>query len=112
MGVSFGGINAACFGIMLPDVFQVLIMHSPASAKHLDVVNDLYQERPRHSSSIFLSHGGAEDNAAAAERFVQTLQEKGYPIRVVRTDGGHDWDNWAPLIPESLRAFAGTREED
>jgi S-formylglutathione hydrolase FrmB len=48
----------------------------------------------------------------AAERFVQTLQEKGYPLRVVRNDGGHNWDNWAPLVPESLRAFAGTREED
>lgn len=112
MGVSFGGINAACFGIMLPGVFQVLIMHSPAGADHLDVVNNLYRERPRHSSAIFLSHGGPEDNAMAAERFVQTLQEKGYPLRVVRNDGGHNWDNWAPLVPESLRAFAGTSEED
>lgn len=112
MGVSFGGINAACFGIMLPDVFQVLIMQSPASAEHLDVVNKLYQERPTHSSAILLSHGGASDNAAGAERFVQTLEEKGYPVRVIRNDGIHNWDNWTPLIDDSLRAFAGTREKD
>ena len=112
MGVSFGGINAACFGMMMPGVFQVLIMHSPASAEHLDVVNSLYMEKPAHSSAFFVSHGGAEDNAAAAERFVQTLRDKGYPVRLVANDGGHDWDNWAPLIDDSLRAFAGTHEED
>jgi enterochelin esterase-like enzyme len=112
MGVSLGGINAACFGMMMPGVFQVLIMHSPAGAEHLDVVNNLYQEKPAHSSAFFISHGGASDNEAAARRFVQTLQEKGYPVRHISNDGGHDWDNWAPLIDDSLRAFAGTREED
>jgi len=112
MGVSFGAINAACFGLMMPGVFQVLIMHSPASSEHLDVVDKLYQEKPRHSSAIFVSHGGVSDNEGAARRFVQTLQDKGYPVRHVVNDGGHDWDNWAPLIDDSLRAFAGTREED
>ncbi len=112
MGVSFGGINAACFGMMMPGVFQVLILHSPASAEHLDVVNNLYREKPAHSSAFFVSHGSEVDNAAAAERFVATLREKGYPVRLVTNDGGHDWDNWAPLIDDSLRAFAGTHEED
>jgi len=112
MGVSFGGINAACFGMMMPGVFQVLILHSPASAEHLDVVNKLYQEKPPHSSAFLISHGGELDNAAGAERFVQTLKEKGYPVRVIRNDGVHDWENWAPLIDDGLRAFAGTREED
>jgi enterochelin esterase-like enzyme len=112
MGVSFGGINAACFGMMMPGVFQVLIMHSPASDEHLEVVNNLYREKPPHSSAFFVSHGGKADNAAAAERFVQTLREKDYPVRLISNDGGHDWDNWAPLIDDSLRAFAGTHEED
>jgi enterochelin esterase-like enzyme len=112
MGVSFGGINAACFGMMMPGVFQVLIMHSPASDEHLEVVNNLYREKPPHSSAFFVSHGDKSDNAAATEQFVQTLQEKDYPVRLIRNDGGHDWDNWAPLIDDGLRAFAGTREED
>jgi enterochelin esterase-like enzyme len=98
--------------MMMPGVFQVLILHSPASAEHLDVVNNLYREKPAHSSAFFVSHGSEVDNAAAAERFVATLREKGYPVRLVANDGGHDWDNWAPLIDDSLRAFAGTHEED
>lgn len=112
MGVSFGAINSACFGVMMPGVFQVLIMHSPASSAHLDVVNELYQEKPRNPSAIYISHGGPEDNDAAARRFVQTLEEKGYPVRHVSNDGGHDWDNWRPLLDDSLRAFAGLRSED
>lgn len=112
MGVSFGGINSACFGVMMPGVFQLLIMHSPASDVHLEVVNELYREKPRHSSSIFISHGGPQDNAKAVKQFAETLQEMGYPVRYVTNDGGHDWENWTPLIDDSLRAFAGLREED
>ena len=112
MGASFGAINAACFAMMLPGVFQVVIMQSPGSDEHLDVINGLYQERPRNPSALFISHGGPQDNRAAALRFVQTLQDQGYPLRHVATDGGHDWDNWTPLLDDSLRAFAGTAEED
>jgi enterochelin esterase-like enzyme len=112
MGVSLGAINSACFAMMMPGVFQVVVMHSPASDKHLDVINDLYKEKPKNPSVFFLSHGGPQDNEAAARRFVGTLEEKGYPIRHISNDGGHDWDNWGPLIDDSLRSFAGLRAED
>jgi enterochelin esterase-like enzyme len=112
MGVSFGGLNSACFGVMVPGVFQLLIMHSPASGEHVDVVNKFYQEKPRSPSAIFISHGGRKDNDAAARRFVQTLEDKGYPLRYLTNDGGHNWDNWRPLLDDSLRAFAGLRAGD
>ncbi|MGD8578493.1 MAG: alpha/beta hydrolase-fold protein [Lysobacterales bacterium] len=112
MGVSLGAINTACFGVMLPGVFQTLIMHSPGGSEHLDVINRLYQERPRQPGAFFLSHGSEQDYEAAAVRFVETLREKGYPVREISTSGGHDWENWRPLLDDSLRAFAGTREED
>jgi enterochelin esterase-like enzyme len=112
MGVSAGGINAACFGMMMPGVFQVLVMHSPASTEHLNVVSNLYREKPRHSSAFFISHGGGSENEAATMQFVQILRDKGYPVRHIMSDGRDNWDNWAPLIDDSLRAFAGTHEED
>jgi enterochelin esterase-like enzyme len=112
MGLSFGAINSACFGMLMPGVFQVLIMQSPGSGKHLDVINELYQVRPNNSASVFLSHGGQQDNEAAARRFVATLEEKGYPVRHISNNGGHDWDNWAPLLDDALRAFAGLQAED
>lgn len=112
MGVSFGAINSACFGMMLPGVFQVLIMQSPGSNKHIEVINQLYQDKPRNSSAIFLSHGGPDDNEMAARQFVMTLKEKGYPVEHVSTGGGHDWDNWRPQLGDILSAFAAVIEEN
>lgn len=111
MGVSFGGINSACFGMMLPGVFQLLIMHSPASDAHLDVIDKLYRERPPNPSAFFVSHGGPGDNGEAAEHFVRTLESRGYPVQHVTTDGGHDWDQWRPLLDDSLQAFSAVLEE-
>ncbi|MEJ2383798.1 MAG: alpha/beta hydrolase-fold protein [Xanthomonadales bacterium] len=106
MGVSFGGINSACFGMLLPGVFQLLIMHSPASDEHLRVIEDLYRDRPRNPSALFVSHGGPDDNEQAARRFIQTLKDKGYAVQDVATGGGHGWKDWRPLIDDSLRAFS------
>jgi enterochelin esterase-like enzyme len=112
MGVSFGAVNSACFGIMMPGVFQLLIMHSPGSDRHIEAVRKLYLDKPRHSSAFFLSHGGRLDNETAARQFVQTLELKGYTVRHLSNNGRHDWKSWRPLMDESLRAFAGLGEGD
>jgi enterochelin esterase-like enzyme len=111
-GVSFGAINAACFGVMMPGVFDVLILHSPGSDRHIEVVRELYADRPRLPSAFFISHGGRQDNAAAAERFAETLEGKGYPVRRLANDGLHNWAAWRPLLAEGLRAFAGQQAGD
>jgi enterochelin esterase-like enzyme len=102
-GVSFGAINAACFGVMLPGVFPVLILHSPGSDRHIEAVQELYERNPRQASAFFLTHGGRHDNASAARRFVETLQRKGYAVRYETNRGRHDWDNWRPLVDDGLR---------
>jgi enterochelin esterase-like enzyme len=111
-GVSFGAINAACFGVMLPGVFTVLILHSPGSDRHLAAVEELYERNPRQPSAFFLTHGGRHDNDSAARRFVETLRRKGYAVRYETNRGRHDWDNWRPLIDDGLRAFMGLGEGD
>ena len=111
-GVSFGAINAACFGVMMPGVFDVLILHSPGSDRHIEVVRELYADRPRQPSAFIISHGGRLDNAGAAEAFAETLEGKGYPVRRLANDGLHDWAAWRPLLAEGLRAFAGQQAGD
>jgi len=111
-GVSFGAINAACFGVLMPGVFDVLILHSPGSDRHIEVVRELYADRPRQPSAFFISHGGRRDNANAAEGFAETLERKGYPVRRLANDGRHDWAAWRPLLAEGLRAFAGLEAGD
>lgn len=111
-GVSFGAINAACFGVLMPGVFDVLILHSPGGEQHIEVVRELYAGRERQPSAFFISHGGRLDNARAAERFAETLERKGYPVRRLANDGLHDWAAWRPVLADGLRAFAGTGAGD
>ena len=112
MGVSFGAINAACFGVMLPGVFQVLALHSPGGPEHIDVIDRLYRERPQHDSAFFVSHGGSRDNEKEVESLVATLEELGYRVRHVATEGKHEWRYWRPLIDDALQAFVGTAPGD
>ena len=109
-GVSFGAVNAACFGKMLPGVFELLVLHSPGNKGHIEVIRQLYEQHPRQPSAIFLTHGRRNDNAAAARRLADTLRGKGYALRYEVNDGRHDWANWGPLIDDALRALMGRGE--
>ena len=42
-GLSFGGLNAAGFGVMASDVFGGIAMLSHASNQHLKLVSDIYE---------------------------------------------------------------------
>lgn len=105
LGLSFGGLNAACFGVMLPDLFAGIAMQSPASGAHVDVVRGLYEESPKLPLKMFLSVGTQNDNLAAAKRFRQTLQDKGYELVYKKVRRGHDWQNWRPLLDDVLVTF-------
>lgn len=110
MGFSFGGINAACFGIALPNLFSGIAMQSPGSADHIGVIRSLYAERERLPLRMFLSVGTNRDNLPAAKRFVKTLKKKGYDVTYVQVDQGHDWQNWGPLIDDVLVTFFAKKE--
>ena len=59
---------------------------------------------------IFLSTGSPNDNTKANRRFRTVLEEKGYPLKYIETQQGHNWDNWRPLIDDVLLYFYGTRD--
>ena len=106
--MSFGGLNAACFGLMAPKWFGGIGMLSPASDKHLDVVNELYEETEPTPVRIFFSVGTRRDNTKAARRFHNTLERKGYEVSYVEVPFGHDWSNWGPLLDDLLVTFFAT----
>jgi enterochelin esterase-like enzyme len=105
MGVSFGGINAACFGILLPQVFNNLAMHSPASNKHMKVIAKLYEESEKLPLRIFLSVGTGNDSTTGVRRFKRVLDNKGYDVNYKEVPFGHESDNWRPLIDDALLTF-------
>lgn len=110
LGFSFGGLNSACFGIMLPELFSGIAMQSPASGEHVDVVRDLYAKSAVLPLKIFLSVGTKNDNFAAVKRFRRVLKNKGYDLTYTAVQEGHDWRNWGPLLDDVLATFFSGEE--
>lgn len=109
LGLSFGGLNAACFGLSIPHVFSNLAMQSPASGEMLRIVADEYRRNDRLPLRMFLSVGTRNDNTDDGRRFRRVLEDKGYPLTYFEVSQGHNWNNWGPLLPEVLLAFYGRR---
>lgn len=104
-GLSFGGLNAACFGLMAPEHFGGIAMQSPANSTHLKVIEGQYRDRKPEPLKMFLSVGTKRDNTRAGRKFHDTLVELGYDVTYIEVPQGHTWRNWRPLLDDLLRAF-------
>ena len=105
LGLSFGGLNSACFGVMVPDLFAGIAMQSPASGSHVDVVRGLYEQSETLPLKMFLSVGTQNDNLDAVKRFRRTLERKDYDLTYTKVRKGHNWQNWGPLLDDVLLTF-------
>ena len=110
MGLSFGGTNAACFGALGPDYFSGLAMQSPANHPVPNLL-PVYAQLPKLPLKIFLGTGAPDDNTEANREFHAVLQDKGYDMKYIEVDEGHNWDNWGPLIDDVLLFFYGNPPE-
>ena len=106
LGLSFGGTNAACFGLMGHETFSDIGMHSPANHP-VEELLPAYEEMPLLPLRMFLSTGKPNDNTQANRRFRNVLRNKGYAMKYVETREGHNWNNWRPLIDDVLLYFYG-----
>ena len=112
LGVSFGGLNAACFGYMGYQFFSGIGMHSPANHPVQELL-PAYEQAPKLPLRIFLSTGSSNDNTSANRKFRRLLDEKGYDMKYVQISsgynksGGHNWGNWKLLIDDALLFFYG-----
>ncbi|TQV89584.1 alpha/beta hydrolase [Aliikangiella coralliicola] len=104
-GVSFGGLNAACFGLMAHEVFAGISMHSPANSKYLKDMRARYQKAEKLPIKIFLSFGKKRDNSVEGRKFRDLLISKGYQLDFKESKFGHEWKNWRPLLDDSLQWF-------
>lgn len=111
LGVSFGGLNSACFGVLASNRFYGIGMHSPASARHIRLVSDLYQKKETLPLRVFISAGTVNDNLRAARRFRDVLGKKGHAVTWVENTGkAHNWENWRELLDDVLLAFFAVDE--
>ncbi len=108
-GLSFGGINAACFGLMASKGFANIGMHSPANSQHVKMLTKRYKESELLPLKMFMSVGTKRDNTKAVRKFHRTLKEKGYSVNYIEVPFGHEWANWRPLMDDLLFAFFKTK---
>jgi enterochelin esterase-like enzyme len=108
-GLSFGGLNSACFGLHANDVIEGIAMQSPATHP-VRTIHQAYQDSVRLPIRIFLSSGDHKDNEAQTRKFRDILQEKGYPLKYIEVPFAHNWENWGPLLDDLLLYFYGTSD--
>jgi enterochelin esterase-like enzyme len=109
LGLSFGGTNAACFGLLGPETFSRIGMHSPANYP-VEPLLPWYEQSPKLPLTIFLSTGTPNDNTHANRKFRDILRDKGYPLHYVEVREDHNWDNWGPLVDDALIYLFGTAD--
>jgi len=107
LGLSFGGLNAACFGIYAHDDFGGIAMQSPAMHP-VPWIWDAWADSTRLPVRIFLSSGDHNDNEARTRRLRDILQDKGYDMQYLEVPFAHNWQNWGPLLDDVLLFFYGT----
>lgn len=106
VGLSFGGLNAACFGLFAHDSIEGIAMQSPATHP-VRYIHQAYADSAQLPLRIFLSSGDHNDNEARTRAFRDILQDKGYPMKYIEVPFAHNWDNWRPLLDDLLLYFYG-----
>ena len=106
LGLSFGGLNSACFGVVLSRRISGIGMHSPASAQHVAEVIKLYRSSEQEPLRVFLSTGTVNDNLKSTRRLRKVLEKKDFDVTYVEIEGAtHDFDNWSAVIDDALLAL-------
>jgi enterochelin esterase-like enzyme len=109
LGLSFGGLNSACFGLMAFDDFRGIAMQSPSTYPVSNLL-EAYEQAPKQDLKFFLSVGRLEGLAEPVRQLKAILKEKGYALFYKEVPYGHDWDNWRPLLADILRFYYGNEE--
>jgi enterochelin esterase-like enzyme len=109
LGLSFGGRNSACFGLMAYDSFAGIAMQSPANSEMVDELRFQYMAQDKLPIKIFMSVGTQNDNTQAGRQFMELLKFQEYDLTYREVNEGHDWDNWGPLLDDVLYTFFSRR---
>ncbi len=106
LGLSFGGLAAACFGLHAHDTFGGIAMQSPAMHP-VPSMWDAWADSSRLPVRIFLSSGDHNDNEARTRRLRDILRGRNYDMHYVEVPFAHNWMNWRPLLDDVLVFFYG-----
>ncbi len=102
LGISFGGLNAAWFSAK-SNAFQNYALLSPVTYPCKKVITDINFSK-NEGLNIYISTGKND-----AEHYVEVLERmyllKGYKTHLEKTNGGHDFENWAGQLERIFTFF-------
>lgn len=101
LGLSLGGLNSACFGLLASETFAGIAMQSPYTVPVPDLIG-YYEKSEKLPLKFFISTGARNDGRRQTRVLQKALQKKGYPIKYREVSGSHDWYNWKPLLDDIL----------
>ena len=105
LGHSFGGLFSAYLGFRASDNFMNIGMQSPAFNPCPDIYN-FYKNSLKLDLKLYMSYGTGNDTEQQDLPMIQILQNKGYPLKVNRVEGGnHDWKLWMDQMEDIVLYF-------
>lgn len=106
MGLSFGGLNAAYFGLKANNTIGMFGLQSPALHPCPDIYQD-YESGDKLPIKIFMTTGEKNDTEIQSRRLKSILDKKGYSFFYKEVKEEHNWRNWKPLQRDALLYFFG-----
>ncbi|MEO1485525.1 MAG: alpha/beta hydrolase-fold protein [Bacteroidota bacterium] len=104
VGISFGGLNAAWFSAKSTSFTKYALL-SPVTYPCKKVIQEITFSR-NDGLKLFISTG-KNDAEHYVEELVKIYQTKEYEIHSERTQGGHDFKNWASQFELMLNFLFG-----
>lgn len=111
MGLSFGGLNAGCFGLLSHHTFRNIVMQSPAMHPIPNLL-ETYRESPPPPLNVYISTGTINDGEKQTQRFKRMLKQTGHKVRYKSTRQGHNWRNWRPMLDNILLYYFGKEDSN
>lgn len=106
-GGSAGGSCAFTVAWMRPDRFRRVLILLGGDPSYPDLIQDTPKKPLRfflQAATRDLNWNAAEDNGFSTDlRVAAALAERGYDLRLVLGDGGHDPNHGGAILPDALR---------
>lgn len=108
LGFSFGGLNAAFFGIAYPDLFGNVAMQSPALHGNRYIYHRYQTTRILPQQRFFVTTGTIMDTEIQSDPFVEILEQQGATYQYIKVSDGHTLRSWRHQLADIVLYFWGT----
>lgn len=106
MGASMGGLMSTYIALRAPEIFGHVLCESGAfGSDHLyyrSVIYDLIRYAPKPDIKIWMDVGIQEWFIKPNREIVPLLQERGYDVKYVEHNSGHNYPSWRNILWQGL----------